>query len=157
MGLCESSNNSNQNLNQKRVAPAPVQNQVVNQIQNPTPVPEGKYFKNFKGRASGSVVLDANVLVSETNQKIDDIYERVKKLGEGAFGEVWLVKHKLFGKQFALKIIEKGPYSNDEEIINEIEILKQLDHPFILKILEFHSTPNKYYIVTDFCPEGELF
>ena len=157
MGICDSSNNSNQNLNQNRVAPAPIQNQVHNQIQKPTPVPEGKYFQNEKGRVSGSLVLDNNVLVSETNQQIDDIYERVKKLGEGAFGEVWLVKHKLFGKMFALKIIEKGPYSNDEEIINEIEILKKLDHPFILKILEFHSTPSRYYIVTDFCPEGELF
>ena len=48
MGICDSSNNSNQNLNQNRVAPAPIQNQVHNQIQKPTPVPEGKYFQNEK-------------------------------------------------------------------------------------------------------------
>ena len=35
--------------------------------------------------------------------------------------------------------------------------MKKLDHPCILKILDFHSTPNKYYLVTDYCKEGELF
>ena len=78
-------------------------------------------------------------------------------LGEGSFGQVWLARHKTFGTQFALKIIEKGPNSNNKQIDNEIAILKKMDHPCILKITEFQSTPNNYYLVTDYCSKGELF
>ena len=44
-------------------------------------------------------------------------------MGEGSFGELWLVRHKILGKEFAMKIIEKSSYSNTKQIINEIEIL----------------------------------
>ncbi len=104
-----------------------------------------------------SLVLNNDVIVSETNQNPETIYQKVKKLGEGSFGEVWQVRHKILGKDFAMKIIEKSPYSNTKQIINEINILKQLDHPNVLKVLEFHLTKDKFYIITDYCPEGELF
>ena len=117
----------------------------------------GKYFSQNNISKPDSLILNNNVIVSEATKDLENIYEKVKLLGEGAFGEVWLVRHKLTGKEFALKIIEKGPYSNATQIENEIAILKKLDHPFILKILEFCSTKDKYYIVTDYCPDGELF
>ena len=104
-----------------------------------------------------SLVLNNDVIVSDTNQEIETIYEKIKKLGEGSFGEVWLVRHKILGKEFAMKIIQKSPDSNINQIKNEIEILKQLDHPNILKILEFHLTNDKFYIITDYCSDGELF
>ena len=58
-----------------------------------------------------------------------------------------------------MKIIKKTTASNlkDSEIMNEISILKSLDHPKILKILDFYSTSNLYYIITEYCPEGELY
>ena len=138
------------------------QGQTTTQPQNNNPavtqsVSSKKYFSNTASINQDSLILNNNVIVSETHSRIDDIYTKVKELGEGSFGEVWLVKHKVLGTEFALKIIEKGPYSNAQQIDNEIQILKQLDHPFILKILEFQSTPNKYYIVTDYCKDGELF
>ena len=82
-----------------------------------------------------------------------------KLLGSGAFGEVWLVRHKDLECDFAMKIIKKRKNKSNEEkeIINEIEILKKLDHPKILKIIDFYSKVKKYYIITEYCPEGELF
>ena len=56
-----------------------------------------------------------------------------------------------------MEIIEKSPACNIEVIKNEIEILKQMDHPNILKILDFLMNLNKFYIITDYCSEGELF
>ena len=147
MGVCDSSENQNQNIAQNNT----------NSYSNQTPIPKGKYFENTETKKTDTPILDNNVIVSDTNHQIDETYQKVKRLGEGAFGEVWLVKHKLYGKEYALKIIEKGPLSNESEIANEIEILKKLDHPFILKVLEFHPDRNKYYIITDYCPEGELF
>ena len=58
-----------------------------------------------------------------------------------------------------MKIIQKRTKKQAEErqIMNEIKILKSLDHPNIVKILDFYSTSSQYYIVTDYCPLGELF
>lgn len=40
---------------------------------------------------------------------------------------------------------------------NEMSILKELDHPNILKMYEFFEDEKRYYIVTDICKGGELF
>ncbi len=137
MGLCESSNNKSDGA--------------ANGTSN-------KYFyEKTNLTKQNTLVLNNDVIVSDTHQNPEIIYEKVKMLGEGSFGEVWLVKHKILNKEYAMKIIDKTPYSNVNQIINEINILKTLDHPNILKILEFHLTADKFYIVTDYCPEGELF
>ena len=143
MGVCETRNNQN--------------NQNIQISQNSLKQSNtGKYFKT-NSINQNNLILNNDVIVSETNHNPEKIYQKVKKLGEGSFGEVWLVRNKILGKDFAMKIIEKSPYSNTNQIINEIKILKQLDHPNILKILEFHLTNDKFYIITDYCPEGELF
>ena len=105
------------------------------------------------------VTIDTNLLTSGgTNNDFYD-YHKIKLLGQGSFGTVYLVKNKKLNNYFAMKIIEKS--SNDEEkedeIKNEINILRKLDHPNILKINDFFSTKNEYFLITEFCPEGELF
>ena len=57
-----------------------------------------------------------------------------------------------------MKIINRTDNDLDEkEILNEINILKQLSHPNIVKIFEFYITKAHYYIVTEYCKYGELF
>ena len=145
MGICDSS-----------TPPIDSHQNNITAVANKAANSSAKYFSQNTANQD-SVILNNNVIVSDAHENLEEIYQKIKKLGEGAYGEVWLVKHKISGKEFALKIIEKGPYSNEKQIYNEIEILKKLDHAYILKILEFHSSQNKYYIVTDYCPEGELF
>jgi len=41
--------------------------------------------------------------------------------------------------------------------MNEIEILKTLDHPNILKLYEFYQDEKRYYLVTELCTGDELF
>ena len=105
------------------------------------------------------VVLNNDVIVSGNEVNPEKIYIKKKLLGSGAFGEVWLVRHKDLERDFAMKIIKKRKNKSNEEkeILNEIEILKKLDHPKILKIIDFYSKVKKYYIITEYCPEGELF
>ena len=105
------------------------------------------------------VVLNNDVIVSGNEVNPEKIYIKKKLLGSGAFGEVWLVRHKNLERDFAMKIIKKRKNKSNEEkeILNEIEILKRLDHPKILKIIDFYSKVKKYYIITEYCPEGELF
>ena len=105
------------------------------------------------------ISLNNDVIVSGNEVNPDKIYIKKRLLGSGAFGEVWLVHHKNLVRDFAMKIIKKRKNKTNEEkeILNEIEILKKLDHPKILKIIDFYSKIKKYYIITEYCPEGELF
>ena len=59
-----------------------------------------------------------------------------------------------------MKIIRKKSACSSEEeneIRNEINILRTMDHPNILKIFEFYSNPKEYSIITELCSMGELF
>jgi calcium-dependent protein kinase len=59
-----------------------------------------------------------------------------------------------------MKIINKSHIIfgvNEQDIKNEIRILKSLDHMNILKIYEFFKDQNFYYIITEYFQEGDLF
>ena len=134
MGICESSSN---------------EAQISNQNQNPNTAITSR---------QDTLILNNDIIVSRIGGNIDDIYEKIKLLGEGSYGKVWLVKHKILGKLFALKIIKrKNDIYFNNKVQKEIQILKKLDHPFILKIIEFHSTETEYHLITDYCQNGELY
>ena len=46
---------------------------------------------------------------------------------------------------------------NEADIFNEINILRKMDHPNVLKIFEFYSEKNSFSMVTEICSGGELF
>ena len=90
-----------------------------------------RYYSSTNASSHDKLILNNKVIVTEANKNLSNVYEKVKLLGEGSFGEVWLIRHKLLGKEFALKIIKKDPKLDAREIENEIKILRKLDHPFI--------------------------
>ncbi len=47
--------------------------------------------------------------------------------------------------------------TNSKDTIKQINILKTLDHPNIIKIYEFYSTEKYIYIINELCTGGELF
>ena len=61
-----------------------------------------------------------------------------KILGEGAYGKVCLVTHKKTGLLRAMKAIKKSRVSSEkaDKLLAEVEILKNLDHPNIVKLYE---------------------
>jgi len=106
---------------------------------------------NLKIRAANFVAQHAG--------KLRDHYRIGKMLGAGAFGEVRVCVHRESGAQRAVKVLRKSHMDEDEKkmFFNEINILKDLDHPNILKMYEFFEDEKRYYIVTDICKGGELF
>src|SRR5437016_6329131 len=74
-----------------------------------------------------------------------------KELGSGAMGTVYRGRHKKTGAKVAIKMIAPGLTSNDaatSRFKREISILKQLDHPNIVRLLTsgtFKGTP--FYIM----------
>ena len=125
--------------------------------------PASKSNNNFttkkENKKSLKVALDSHVFVSIGGKNPDDFYRREKTLGSGTFGTVFLVKHKQLHRYYAMKVIKKESKNKKEEenLMNEINILRKMDHPNILKITDFYSQKNEYDIITEYCQEGELF
>lgn len=42
-------------------------------------------------------------------------------------------------------------------ILKEVQIMRNLDHPNIVQLVEFSEAKQYYYIVLELCPGGELF
>ena len=80
-------------------------------------------------------------------------------LGEGAFGVVGKCINKTSGAVRAVKMLSKSQISKDQlkDIANEIAIIKELDHPNIVKIYEEYEDHKYLYIVTELIEGGELF
>lgn len=97
--------------------------------------------------------------VGRTQGKLRDYYRIGKVLGTGAFGEVRMCVHRESGAQRAVKVLRKSHMDDDEKrmLFNEINILKEIDHPNIIKMYEFFEDEKRYYLVTEICKGGELF
>lgn len=88
------------------------------------------------------------------------IYKLGKLLGSGSFGEVRACVHKLTNIARAVKIVNKEELSSSElkgKFLNELEILKRLDHPHIIRVFECFNEQENYYVVQEYCGGGELF
>ena len=105
------------------------------------------------------VSIDSNVFVVKGETSPDLFYIREKTLGHGSYGTVYLVKHKQLHRYFAMKVIRKSHKNKSEEdsLMNEINILRKMDHPNILKMTDFYNQKKEYDIITEYCQEGELF
>jgi len=83
-----------------------------------------------------------------------------KILGTGTFGVVKLVHHEESNQTFAMKIVSKAKvvaYNQQEHIMNEKRIMAEIDHPFIVRMMETFKDDNRLYMILEFCPGGELF
>jgi len=106
-----------------------------------------------------NIKMKSSQFVSMNSAKLREVYRIGKMLGSGAFGEVRVCMHRENGAQRAVKVLRKAQMDEDEKrmFFNEITVLRDLDHPNILKMYEFFEDEKRYYIVTDICKGGELF
>ncbi|KAG0268135.1 Protein kinase [Actinomortierella ambigua] len=93
-----------------------------------------------------------------TNIKIGH-YTLLETLGVGSFGKVKRAVHSLTGHTVAIKIINRNKVANQDmfaRVKREIQYLKLLRHPHIIKLYEVISTPTSIYMVIEYAG-GELF
>ncbi|CAI2359939.1 unnamed protein product [Moneuplotes crassus] len=88
---------------------------------------------------------------------INDSYEFGKKLGEGAYGIVYKGKEKSSGEERAIKKMSKDKIKNPVRFKNEIQALRTLDHPNIIKLFRYFEDKENIYLVQEYCAGGELF
>ena len=95
----------------------------------------------------------------EPEPKVTD-FDKIKELGVGSFGKVYLVSHKKTKHKFALKSIDKLDEVNYEEksyFSREIEIMYKLNHPNICKLFS-HFEDNRFcYLLLQYIPKGSAF
>ena len=96
-------------------------------------------------------------------EKINPIlsnYKIEKVLGKGTFSTVKLAINIETGEKLAIKILEKNKIRNKRDIKRierEISMVKNINHINIVKVFEIKEDEQKYYIIMEYCENGELF
>lgn len=87
------------------------------------------------------------------------MFEPLKQLGKGSFGEVYLVRERMTNELYAMKSLTK------ESIIGknllryaktERDVLTYTSCPFIVDLHCAFQTNTKLFLVLKFCPGGDL-
>ncbi|KAI1502514.1 kinase-like domain-containing protein [Biscogniauxia marginata] len=104
-------------------------------------------------------------------------WELVEKMGDGAFSNVYRARDtKGDAGECAIKVVRKFEMNNMQgqkhlhpdfkkvpkaaeraNILKEVQIMRQLDHPNIVKLVDFSESRQYYYIILELAPGGELF
>lgn len=86
--------------------------------------------------------------------------EKVRILGVGTFGQVWLVKHKKSGLPYALKQLNKREimgHHQVEGVLREKNVMASLDHPFVIDLVSTYQDEAHLMMLIDLVQGGELF
>ena len=97
--------------------------------------------------------------MATVGQVIDDKYEILKLIGKGGMSKVYLAMDKRLNKQWAVKEVQKNARDNNNEVvvqsaIEEAQMIKELDHPAIVRIVDIIENDEVIYIIEDYI-EGE--
>ena len=90
---------------------------------------------------------------------VDD-FTTLKVIGKGSYGTVLLVEKKSDKKIYAMKILKKKAMIKRNQVNHiktERKIMELIDFPFIVKLIYAFQTPQKLYMIMDYCPGGEIF
>jgi len=106
-----------------------------------------------------------------------DRYTLIEKMGDGAFSNVYKARDNsgAYG-EVAIKVVRKFEMNSTQanvlhpdfekkapkgveraNILKEVQIMRNLDHPNIVSLVEFSESRQYYYIILELCPGGELF
>ena len=110
--------------------------------------------QNFSSKKE--IHFDKSNFVRMKEDNIFDEYEIKEKLGEGAYGCVYKVEQKSTHFLRAVKALKKDNIDYDE-FSNEMELLRALDHPNIIKLFDCYQDKRYYYMVEEYCSGGDLF
>jgi len=80
-----------------------------------------------------------------------------KPIGHGHYGIVRKCMNRETKEWFAIKSIRKSKVGNFEALRREVQILKELDHPNIIKLVDTLEDDAFLHLITELCLGGELF
>ncbi|XP_069123059.1 maternal embryonic leucine zipper kinase-like isoform X1 [Argopecten irradians] len=96
--------------------------------------------------------------MTSSYSELRGLYHLRETIGSGGFAKVKLAYHALTGEKVAIKIMDKKSLGEDlPRVKTEIEAMKVLCHQHICKLFQVIETDTKFFMVLEYCPEGELF
>ena len=122
---------------------------------------EFQIISDKKGREHmvlNSIYIDENISIGD---KFED-FEILQVLGSGTFASVLKVCSLINQRIYAMKILNLEnndnikPETKEKYYNNEIELLKKLDHPNIVKYYKSFTENNKIYIIMEYFDNGDL-
>lgn len=97
--------------------------------------------------------IDSTTQVGNRKNKLEDDYVKIKTIGQGKFGSVWLCRCKATGREFACKTLRKG----EETVHREVEIMQHLSgHPGIVMLNAVYEDAEYFHLVMELCSGGRL-
>ncbi|KII95354.1 hypothetical protein PLICRDRAFT_97679 [Plicaturopsis crispa FD-325 SS-3] len=85
---------------------------------------------------------------------------KIKMLGKGDVGRVYLVREKKTNKLFAMKVLSKKEMIERKKIkraLTEQDILATANHPFIVTLYHSFQSDGYLYFCMEYCMGGEFF
>lgn len=103
--------------------------------------------------------LQTALTVDKTGHDFHDSYDVIKVIAMGSISKISLIKKRGTDKFYALKEIDTTHVKKHllQELVNEINLLKPLDHPNIIKVYETFELNHRKAIVIDLCSGGDLY
>merc|ERR1711934_199464 len=106
-----------------------------------------------ESQAASCKMYAAHPSTGSTFSSVNERYEKLEKIGEGTYGVVYKAKDKESGDIVALKKVRMG--NEDEGVpstaLREIALLKEIQHPNTVGLLDVESSESKLYLIFEFC------
>ncbi|KOS18911.1 Serine/threonine-protein kinase nrc-2 [Escovopsis weberi] len=113
-----------------------------------------------------SVSLSFRRTYSSNSIKVRDVevgpasFDKIKLIGKGDVGKVYLVREKKSNRLYAMKVLSKKEMIKRNKIkraLAEQEILATSNHPFIVTLYHSFQSEDHLYLCMEYCSGGEFF
>jgi calcium-dependent protein kinase len=89
------------------------------------------------------IIKTVNLIKKQYREAFEENYEVEEQIGEGGFGQVFKLRHKPSGKFYAGKTIQLNTLDQQSSSYAEIEAMKKLDHPNLIKLYEYFEMDSE--------------
>ncbi|SPO46353.1 related to serine/threonine-protein kinase [Moesziomyces antarcticus] len=105
---------------------------------------------------------------------LSERFQLIKKMGDGAFSNVYKARDRQTGQKVAIKVVRKYELNSNQDrldpnfrkknrvteranILKEVQIMRNLKHDGIVDLLSFSESRDHYFLVLELMEGGELF
>lgn len=116
--------------------------------------PPGRSPLAFRRTYSSNSIKVRNVEVGPQS------FDKIKLIGKGDVGKVYLVREKKSSRLYAMKVLSKKEMIKRNKIkraLAEQEILATSNHPFIVTLYHSFQSEDYLYLCMEYCSGGEFF
>lgn len=106
----------------------------------------------------GRIEIRQEKFIQLRSESVKRYYKFEEIVGEGSFGSVYRAICLKAREERAIKVIKKEGLGENKRaaVFAELELLKKLDHPNIIKLYEVFESRDRYHVVTEYCRGGSI-